>query len=177
MKTLLKIIAVLALVIGGVVAYAATQPGTFRIQRTATINAPPEKIYPLIADFRAWGDWSPWEKKDPDMKRTFSEPSGGQGAKYAWEGDSEVGSGEMLMAKATAPSNVQLDMHFKAPMEANHKADFTLVPEGSGTKVTWAMYGEQPLIGKVICLFMNMDDMVGGEFDKGLAAMKAKAES
>lgn len=178
LRTLLIALAVLAAAAVAVVAYAAaTQPDDFRVERSIVINAPAEKVYPLIADFKAWDAWSPWEKKDPGMKRTYSDPSGGQGAKYAWEGNGEVGSGEMMMAEATSPSKVKLDMHFKTPFEAKHNAEFKLAPEGSGTAVTWAMYGQSPLLSKVVCLFMNMDKMVGGEFEKGLNAMKAKAES
>lgn len=178
LRTLLILLAVLAAAAGAVVAYAAaTQPDDFRIQRAIVINAPPDKIYPLIADFKAWDAWSPWEKKDPGMKRTFSEPASGQGARYAWEGNGEVGSGEMVMAEAVPSSKVKLDMHFKSPMEAKHVAEFTLTPEGSGTNVSWAMMGQSSLLSKVVCVFMNMDKMVGGEFEKGLRDMKAKAES
>lgn len=176
MKTLLKILGLVLLAVLGVVAYAATLPDDFRIERTATIKAPPDKIYPLIADFKAWTAWSPWETKDPAMKRTYSEPSSGKGATYAWDGNSEVGSGEMVMAEAAPASKVLLDMHFKSPFEARNKAEFILTPEGDATKVSWAMHGPQPLLSKVICLFMNMDEMVGGEFEKGLAALKFKAE-
>ena len=177
LKTLLIVVGVLVAAAAVVVAYAAaTQPDDFRVARSLVIKAPADKIYPLIADFKAWYAWSPWEHKDPNMKRTYSEPASGQGAKYAWEGNSEVGSGEMRMAEATSPSKVKLDMHFKAPFEANHVGEFTLVPEGGGTNVTWSMSGQSPLVSKVICMFMNMDTMVGGKFEKGLAAMKKKAE-
>lgn len=177
LRTLLIAVAVVLAAAGAVVAYAAaTQPDDFRIERSIVINAPADKIYPLIADFKAWGAWSPWEKKDPAMKRTFSEPASGQGAHYAWEGNGEVGSGEMVMAEAASPSKVKLDMHFKAPFEANHIAEFKLTPQDGGTNVSWAMSGSSPLVSKVMCLFMNMDKMVGSEFEKGLTAMKATAE-
>ncbi len=176
LKVFLIVLGLVVLAGGALVAYASTQPDDFRVQRSIVINAPPDKIYPLIADFKAWPAWSPWEHKDPDMKRTYSEPSGGQGATYAWDGNKEIGSGEMVMSEATTPSKVTLDMHFKSPFEARNKAEFVLVPEGDKTNVTWAMHGPSPLLSKVICLFMNMDTMVGGEFEKGLTAMKAKAE-
>ena len=176
LKTLLIAIGLLAVAVGAVVAYAATQPDDFRVQRSLVIKAPPEKIFPLISDFKAWGEWSPWEHKDPNMKRTYSEPASGQGARYSWDGNKEIGSGEIVMSEVTAPSKVKLDMHFKSPFEANNTAEFTLVPDAGGTNVTWAMYGPSPLISKVMCLFFNMDKMVGGEFEKGLAAMKTKAE-
>lgn len=176
MKTFLLILLFLALAAGAVVAYAATRPDGFRIERSLVIKAPAERIFPLINDFKAWGAWSPWEHKDPGMKRTYSEPSAGQGAKYSWEGNSEVGKGEIVMAESQAPSNIKLDMHFIAPFEARHTGLFTLTPEGDGTKVTWAMEGGTPLFAKVIHLFMNMDRMVGDEFEKGLQALKAKTE-
>lgn len=177
LKTLLIAIGVVVAAVAALVAYAAaTQPNEFRVQRSLVIKAPPEKIFPLISDYKAWGAWSPWEHKDPNMKRTYSEPASGQGARYAWDGNKEIGSGEMVMSEVTAPSKLKLDMHFKTPFEAKNKAEFTLVPDAGGTNVTWAMYGPAPLMNKVMCLFFNMDKMVGGEFEKGLAAMKTKAE-
>lgn len=175
LKTILIVFGLLAVAAAAVVVYAATRPD-FRVQRSLMIKAPPEKIFPLISDFKAWGAWSPWEHKDPNMKRTYSEPASGQGARYSWEGNKEIGSGEMVMAEATSPSKVKLDMHFKTPFEANNTAEFTLVPDGGGTNVTWAMYGPSPLVSKVMCLFFNMDKMVGSEFEKGLADMKKKVE-
>lgn len=177
LKTILIAMGLLVVAVGAVVAYAhTTQPDHFRLERSLLINAPADKIYPMISDFKAWPAWSPWEHKDPDMKRTYSEPSGGKGATYAWDGNKEIGSGEMVMSEATAPSKVALDMHFKTPFEARNTAEFTLVPEGSGTKVTWAMAGPSPLISKIMCLFFSMDKMVGTEFEKGLATLKAKTE-
>lgn len=177
LKIIMAVVGLIAIAAGAVVAYAAaTQPDEFRIKRSLFIKAPPDKIQSLVNDFRAWGAWSPWEHKDPAMKRTFSAPSGGQGARYAWEGNSEVGSGEMVMVEASS-ERTKLDMHFKSPMEANNIAEFTFVPERDGTNVTWSMYGASPLISKVMCVFLDMDKMVGSEFEKGLAALKTKAEN
>lgn len=176
MKTFLFILLFLAVAGAAVVAYAAMQPDQFRIERSKVVGAPADRIFPLISDFKAWGHWSPWEHKDPDMKRTYSEPAAGQGARYSWKGNGEVGKGEIVMAEVQSPSRVKLDMHFKAPFEARHVGLFTLVPEADGTRVTWAMEGSSPLFAKVLHLVMNMDKMVGGEFEKGLEAMKAKAE-
>jgi len=176
LKTLSAVIGLIVIAVGAVVAYAAaTQPDEFLIKRSLFIKAPADKVQTLVNDFKAWGAWSPWEHKDPAMKRTYSEPSAGQGARYAWEGNSEVGSGEMVMAEAT-PAKIKLDMHFKSPMEASNFAEFTFVPERDGTNVTWSMYGSAPLANKVMCLFFDMDEMVGGEFEKGLKALKSKAE-
>ena len=176
LRLLGTVLALAVVAIAGVVAYAATLPEDFRIERSAVINAPADQIHPLVNDFKAWPAWSPWEEKDPDMKRTYSEPSSGEGAKYSWSGDSEVGAGEMVIAESEAPSKVKFDMHFKEPMEARSTAEFTLTPQGDGTKVTWAMYGKNELLSRVFCMLMDMDKMLGKEFDKGLAAMKAKAE-
>jgi hypothetical protein len=176
LKTILILLGLVAAGAAAVVAYAAaTQPSEFHITRAEFINAPPNKIQPLVNDFKAWGAWSPWEQKDPGMMRSYSEPSAGQGARYAWDGNQEVGSGEMVMAESS-PEKIKLDMHFKSPMEARHTAEFTFVPEGGGTKVSWSMFGSASLMSKVMCVFFDMDKMVGGEFEKGLAAMKSKAE-
>jgi hypothetical protein len=167
---------IVVIAIAGVLLYAAIQPDNFRIERTASIKAPPEKIYPHISELRTWNEWSPWEKKDPNMKRTFSGPASGKGAAYAWEGNKDVGEGRMEIAEATAPSNVKVDLHFLKPFEARNVANFTLRPQGDATTVTWSMEGKQPFLGKVMCLFLNMDDMIGKDFEAGLASLKAVAE-
>jgi hypothetical protein len=160
---------------GGVLAYAATKPDTFRLQRSITVNAPPERVFALINDYRQWTAWSPWEKKDPNLKRTYSEPSSGRGATYAWEGDGNVGVGNMLITEST-PSRIALDLNFKKPFEASNKVVFALESKGLTTDVTWSMEGPAPFVSKVIQVFCNMDKMVGAEFENGLAAMKAAAE-
>jgi hypothetical protein len=160
---------------GGVLAYAATKPDQFRVQRSITVNAPPERVFALINDYRQWTAWSPWEKKDPSLKRTYSEPSSGKGATYAWEGDSNVGVGNMLITDS-APSRIALDLNFKKPFEASNKVVFALESKGLTTDVTWSMEGPAPFVSKVIQVFCNMDKMVGAEFENGLAAMKAAAE-
>lgn len=176
MKTL-KIIAIALVVLAGaVLAFAAAQPDRFTVQRSASIKAPPEKIFPLIADFGRWNTWSPYEKKDPAMKRSFSGPASGKGAVYAWEGNGEVGQGRMEIAEATAPSKVTLRLDFVKPFEAHNMVDFTLEPKADATQVTWAMQGPMPLISKVICLFVDMDRMVGADFEAGLANLKSIAE-
>jgi hypothetical protein len=180
LKTVLLSLAALVVVaIAIVLILAAMKPDTFQVQRSIAINAPPERIYPLLADFRAWGAWSPWEKKDPAMKRSFSGAESGVGARYAWDGDKNVGRGSMEIVEA-APSKVALKLDFIAPFEAHNDAVFVLQPRGQGTAasthVTWTMTGPTPFLGKIIHVFMNMDRMVGGDFEAGLAAMKAAAE-
>ena len=164
------------LLVGAVLVFAATRPDVFRVQRATSIKAPPEKIFPLINEFGRWVAWSPYEKKDPGMKRSFSGPAGGKGAVYAWEGNGEVGQGRMEIADAAAPSRVTLKLDFVKPFEAHNVVDFTLEPRGDATDVTWSMHGPMPYISKLITLFVDMDRMVGGDFEAGLANLKAIAE-
>jgi len=167
--------AVVVFGIAVVLVLAAMQPDQFRVQRSAAINAPPEKIFPLISDLKAWTAWSPFEK-DAAMKRTYSPSTSGKGAAYAWDGNSQVGAGNVLITDAPAPSRVSLNLNMVRPLEVHNAVDFTLTPAGESTTVTWAMRGEVPYFAKVIHVFMNMDKMVGGEFEKGLANIKAIAE-
>ena len=170
-------------ILGGLVAvvavlllYASTKPDTVIIRRKATIAAPAEKIYPHIANFHAWGDWSPWEKIDPNLKRTFTGPDSGKGAAYAWEGNKNVGQGRMEILEAQSPNRIDIKLDFLKPFEAHNKTVFTLSPQGGGTEVDWAMTAAQPFMFKVMCLFMNMDKMVGGQFEQGLASLKSITE-
>jgi uncharacterized protein YndB with AHSA1/START domain len=160
----------------GVLGYAATKPDTFTVQRSIAINASPEKIYPLIADFKNWGAWSPFEKMDPSMKRTMSGAASGTGAVYAWEGNSNAGSGRMEITGATPPDKVTIKLDFTKPFPANNVVNFTLAPSGDGTTVRWAMQGRNTYVAKLMSVFFSMDHMVGGQFETGLAAMKAAAE-
>lgn len=174
---MLKKIAIgLAVVIVAILAYAATRPDTFRVERTATIQAPPEKIYPHIEDFRRWTAWSPFETLDPDMKRTYGGAPRGEGATYAWEGNADAGSGRMQIREATPSSLVRIDLEFTAPFAARNVAEFTLEPAGDATHVTWALSGPNPFLSKVLGVFMSMDRMIGGAFETGLASLKRVAE-
>ena len=171
-------------VIGGVlvalilllIVLAARKPDTFRIERATTIQAPPEKVFPLVNDFHAWPGWSPWEKLDPNLKRTFAGPANGTGTVYQWEGNKKVGAGRMEIKEAVAPNRITIQLDFIKPFAAHHLAEFTMIPQAGGTTVTWTMDGKQPLILKVMTLFMSMDRMVGKDFEKGLANLKALAE-
>jgi len=175
-KTLLILAGVLAVAVVAILVVAATQPDTFRVQRSAVIQAPPEKIFPLIEDFRAWGGWSPWEKKDPAMKRSFSGPATGKGAVYAWDGNSEVGQGSMEIVEDMPPSKLVLKLDFVKPFEGHNVVTFALTPQGETTNVTWTMEGASPFMAKVFGLFCDMDAMIGKEFEAGLANLKALAE-
>jgi hypothetical protein len=176
---MLKIIgiiaAVLAIGVAGVLAYAATRPHDFRVQRTAAIKAPPEKIFPFINDFRQWTVWSPFEKVDPAMKRTYGASAAGPGATYAWDGNSNIGAGSMTIVDSSTQKLI-IKLDFLRPFEAHNIAEFTLVPAGDSTNVTWSMHGPVPYVAKIIHLFMNVDRMVGGQFAAGLADLKTAAE-
>jgi uncharacterized protein YndB with AHSA1/START domain len=177
---MLKIVGIVALVllvaVAAVLIYAATKPDTFRIQRAMSVNAPPQKVFALINDFRRWTVWSPWEKMDPALQRTYSGTASGQGAVYAWEGNRKVGAGRMEITDAPSPSKVTIKLDFLRPFEAHNVAEFTLEPKGDATTVTWAMHGPNLFVGKVMSIFVDMDRMIGKDFETGLANLKAAAE-
>ncbi|HJT23931.1 MAG TPA: SRPBCC family protein [bacterium] len=172
-----KILIALAVIIAGVLIAAAFQPDTFGVKRSIVINAKPEKIFPLIDNFHNWGAWDPWAKLDPNMKVTYDGAAKGKGAQYAWDGNGQVGSGRMEIVNETDNKDVVIALNFIKPMGAQDTAEFTLEPQGNDTTVTWAMEGHVPFIGKIFHLFMNMDKMVGGQFEKGLNDLKAAAET
>lgn len=167
---------VVLVLIAALLAFAATKPDSFRVQRTASIKAPPEKIFPLISDLKSWAAWSPWEKIDPAMKRTHSGAPSGKGAVYAWEGNREIGAGRMEILDAAAPARVTIRLEFVKPFEAQNFAEFTLQPQGEATDVTWAMYGPSTYVSKLMSVFFDMDAMIGEKFAAGLANLKAAAE-
>src|SRR6266853_3521364 len=181
MFEIIAIIAVvLAIAIAIILIVAATRPNTFSIQRATVVKAPPERIFPLINDFHQWGTWSPYENKDPAMKRSYSGAASGQGAVYAWEGNKNVGSGRMEILEASAPSKIVIKLDFFTPFEGHNTAEFTMLPQGDATNlttnVTWLMHGPSPFIGKIMHVFINMDRMVGKDFEIGLANLKRLTE-
>jgi hypothetical protein len=172
LKTVLGgIVIVLVLIVAGVLIYAATKPDEFRVQRQAAIKARPEKIFPLINDFRRWDAWSPWEKKDPGMQRTYSGATEGKGAAYAWIGNKDVGQGRMEITESTSPSKIRINLDFTHPFEAHNVVEFALAPAGDQTTVTWSMRGPTPFMAKVVHVFLDMDKMVGTDFEAGLTAL------
>lgn len=171
-----KIAIAVVVIIAGILAFAATRPDSFRVVRTTSIKAPPEKIIPLLTDFHRWSAWSPWEKLDPAMKRTFSGAPSGKGAVYAWQGDSKVGAGRMEITDVVAPSKVAIQLDFNAPIESRNVTVFTLAPVGDTTNVAWDMSGPSPFLSKLMGVFVSMDSMVGKDFETGLANLKAAAE-
>jgi uncharacterized protein YndB with AHSA1/START domain len=175
-EIIVAVLIVLALAIVVVLILALRKPDTFRVQRAATIDAAPEKIFPLIADFHQWKAWSPWEERDPDLQRSYSGPASGKGAVYQWKGNRNVGAGRMEILDAP-PERIVIKLDFIAPFEAHNTAEFTLSPHGGSTNVTWLMHGPAPLMSKVMQVFMNMDDMIGKDFAAGLANLKRVAET
>jgi hypothetical protein len=171
-----NILFLLVVLIVALLAYAATRPDTFTVERAISIDAPADVVYPLIADFHNWSTWSPFEKMDPAMKRTLSGADSGRGALYAWEGNDRAGVGRMEITDANPPSNVAIQLDFTKPFAAHNAVDFTLVPNGAATNVTWTMHGTNSYVAKLMGVFFSMDGMVGRQFDSGLAAMKAEAE-
>jgi uncharacterized protein YndB with AHSA1/START domain len=173
---MLTAIIVILVVVVAILGFAATRPGVFRVERSATIDAPSERIFPLINDFHEWEKWSPYERLDPTMKRTFSGSSLGKGAIYGWEGNGKAGAGRMEIEDSAAPSKVSIKLDFTRPFRASNHVAFTLLQEGNSTDVTWAMEGSSPFMAKLMGLFINMDRMIGKDFERGLANLKAVTE-
>lgn len=170
------IAAILAIVIAAVLVLAATKPDTLRVQRSIRIDVPPERIFPLIADFHQWLHWSAYEQKDPAMKRTYDGVANGKGAVYAWDGDKNVGSGRMEILEADAPQKIVIKLDFFTPFEGHNTAEFTMLPQGDGTQVTWLMHGPARFVTKLVQVVMNLDNMIGKDFEAGLANLKRIAE-
>ena len=171
-----QLLIVLVIIIAIVCIRAATRPDSFRVERSITIKAPPEKIFGLINDFHNFGTWSPWEHLDPNLERSITGPATGKGAVYEWSGNSKAGAGRMAILESTPSTRVLMSLDFLKPIKSSSQAEYTLVPQGDSTKVTWAMYGPSPFISKIMQVFVTMDKMIGGDFEKGLAAMKTAAE-
>jgi uncharacterized protein YndB with AHSA1/START domain len=166
---ILVVIAILVIVI-------ATRPGAFRIERSITIAAPPERVFDQVNTMHAWQGWSPWEGIDPNLQRTYSGPPAGSGSVYAWQGNNKVGEGRMTITDSQPPSKVVFNLEFFKPFKANNTATFTFTPADGGTKVVWAMEGNKGFMMKGFSLVMDMDNLVGKDFEKGLQSMKRVAE-
>jgi uncharacterized protein YndB with AHSA1/START domain len=175
-ETLVIIAIVIAIIIAVILILAATKPDRFRVERSATVNAPADKVFPLIADFHEWLKWSPWEGRDPALKRTYSGAERGKGAVYAWEGNKNVGSGRMEILEANTPSKIVIKLDFFKPFEGHNTAEFTMLPHGDATHVNWVMRGPAPFMSKLMQVFINLDHMVGKDFETGLANLKKLTE-
>ena len=174
---LIKIVLVLAVVVVGFLAFVATRPSAFHIERSARIAAPPAVVFAQVNDFHRWEGWSPWAKMDPAMKTTYSGAPAGEGAAYAWVGNSQVGEGKMTITGSKPTDHIVVRLEFLKPMAATNTATFTFTPAAGGTDVTWAMDGNNGFVAKGFSVVVNMDKMLGAYFDQGLAAMKTVAES
>ena len=174
---MLKIVlGLVGLALLAVLVYAATKPDSFTLQRSISVAAPPDKVFALISDMKAFNTWNPFARKDPAQKLSYEGPAGGVGAAYAWEGP-VVGKGRMEVVETLPPTRVAMRLDFEKPMQARNQAVFTLEPQGAQTRVTWAMNGPMPYLSKLMTIFYSMDKMVGGDFEAGLANLKAAAEA
>jgi uncharacterized protein YndB with AHSA1/START domain len=169
------LIAVILLVAAFLIA-VAMQPADFRITRSTTISASPETVFALVNDFHEWENWSPWAKLDPNATAEFSGPAAGEGAHFHWSGNKEVGEGAMTIVESRRPELIEIRLEFLKPFKATNTAEFTFRPRGHETDVTWCMFGKNNFMGKAFGMLVNCDKMIGAQFEKGLAAMKAIAE-
>lgn len=170
---------ILTLGAGVVAAFAvrfATRGDAFRVERSIRIDAPPERVYPLLEDFRAWRRWSPWEGLDPALNRTFEGPERGPGSVYSWSGNKKAGAGRMEIVRAEPPASLGIKLDFLKPFESHNQIDFNLVPREGGSEVRWAMYGPNTTSSRLMQTVISMDRLVGADFEKGLARLKAEAE-
>jgi len=172
-----KILIGLAIVIFIFLIVVAMQPGTYSVTRSLTIPAAPEVVFPHVNELKKWAAWNPWEKLDPSMKLTYDGPEAGVGASYSWVGNSDVGEGKMTITGSKPNESIQFKLEFFKPMAGVSDTEFSFKPQGNQTEVTWAMSGKNNFIAKAMCLFMNMDKMIGGQFEKGLGDLKAIVEA
>lgn len=168
---------VLLVLLAGFAVAVAMQPNEYRVERSVSIVAPPEIVFLQVNDFRKWEAWSPWAKLDPNAKATFSGVSQGQGAKFAWSGNDQVGEGTMTLVESLPARLVKIDVEFTRPMQGSTISEFSFRPQGNATEVKWTSYGEQDFIGKAVGLFVSTDRMLGADMEKGLAQLKAVAET
>ncbi len=176
LKILAIVGAVVVVAVGAILIYASTKPDSFRVERSTAMNAPPEKIFPYLEGLKRWAEWSPYEGRDPAMKRTYSGAESGKGAVYEWDGNKNVGAGRMEILDSKPAQKVVIKLDFLKPFEGHNTAELTVEPKGSQTIVTWAMYGPSTFMTKLIGTFMDMDDMIGRDFAAGLAKLKTIVE-
>ena len=150
---------------------------SYTVERSVTIDAPPERVHLQIADFHRWTAWSPWEDVDPALQRHYAGPESGRGAVYRWSGNRKAGTGQMEIMESLPPSLVRIDLRFEKPFRARNETSFRVEPEGSGSRVTWTMTGKVTLGTRVMSLFGSMDKLLGSDFEKGLARLKTVSET
>jgi polyketide cyclase/dehydrase/lipid transport protein len=174
---LVKIVVALAVIVVSFVALVVTRPSEFRVARTATVAAPAPSVFAQVNDFHKWEAWNPWAKLDPAMKHAYAGAPAGTGAVYTWVGNHEVGEGRMTITESRPSERIRVKLEFLKPFAATSMAEFTFKPEGERTVVTWSMVGTNNFIAKAVHLFMDMDGMIGGKFETGLAHMKSVVEA
>ena len=172
-KTLIAVAVVLVVFL----IVVALRPAEYSVTRSATIAAPAETVFTQVNELKKWEAWNPWGKIDPAMKLTYTGPASGVGAAYAWVGNNEVGEGRMTITESRPPGRILFNLEFFKPMAGVSITEFTFKPAGNQTTVTWTMTGKNNYIAKAFCMFMNMDKMIGGQFEKGLVELKAVAEA
>jgi hypothetical protein len=174
-----KVLLALVVLIVGFVAYAKTRPDSYHVERSTTIHAPADLVYAHLADLKSFGEWSPWDKRDPNMKKTYSASTTGVGASYSWQGNKEVGTGKMTITEAKPPTQVREKLEFIEPFASIADVGFDVVPAGTDqVKATWSMDGDSSkLLVKAMGVFMNMDKMIGKDFDDGMANLKRIVEA
>lgn len=175
-RVLKKLAAGIAIAVAAVMAYALTLPDTFAVKRAAFIKVPASKVFPHLQDFRQWAHWSPWEKLDPALKRTYSGASAGKGAIYEWDGNDKVGRGRMEILQVVPDESLRIRLDFFKPFEAHNQAEFILMSGGDTVHVTWLMTGPNPYMAKLMQVFFSMDALVGHDFETGLENLKALVE-
>jgi len=175
-KILIGIVVMIVVLVAVVLVLVLKQPTHYQVERSATINAPAPVVFGLVNDFHKWDSWSPWAKLDPNMRTNFEGAPAGNGAMYSWSGNSQVGEGKMTITESRPSDLIKIKLDFIKPFAATNATDFVFTPAGNATNVKWTMSGDNNFIGKAFSLFMNMDKMIGSDFEKGLAQMKTVAE-
>lgn len=170
------VLLIIIVIVASLFIYGALQSADFSVSRAADFNATPAKVFANINDFHNWSAWSPWEKMDPNLQRSFSGAAAGVGSKYAWVGNKKVGEGNMEITHSEASKRMQLDLHFLKPFKADNVTEFTLTPNGSKTNLKWEMRGHRPFLFRVMGMFFSMDKIVGGDFEKGLNSLREIVE-
>ncbi len=171
-----NIIIIVLVLLGALLLMATRQPDTFVVERSVVVDAPPEAIYPKIADLHAWASWSPYEKLDPQMKKVFNGTPGAVGSSYYWSGNSKAGEGTITVRELMPPQKVTMQLDMLKPLEGHNVVEFTLDPTDGGTRVNWAMRGPNNFVGRIVGVFMSMDTMIGKDFEDGLATLKTQTE-
>lgn len=172
-----KIGIVIILLVAGLAGYIATRPSAFSVQRSAAVNAPRNVVFAQVTDFHQWAAWSPWEKLDPEMKKTFSGPPSGTGAVYGWSGNDQVGEGRMTITDVKPGEQITIKLEFIKPFPSTNDAIFAFTPTDAGTTVTWTMRGQADFVAKAFSMIKDMDELVGSDFERGLAQLKTVSEA